>query len=140
MKFILKISTLLCGFVLFNHFPSHAKSYVVKIVKVNVITGDEDEIRSTVSKFFSALLKNDFKEARKYAVKDKDADNFFVMMENVSKMPGSTKGPIPTIKGVKIDGLKAVVSFVGQPDMKLEKEDGAWKIDVRMKKPPTPKD
>jgi hypothetical protein len=104
-----------------------------------IVISDEEEIKSTVTKFFTALQKDDFKEARKYAVKDKDADNFFIMMEQMSKDPAAKKGNIPTIKDIKVEGSKATVTFVGQPNMKLEKEDGAWKIDVRMKKPPMPK-
>lgn len=104
-----------------------------------IVISDEEAIKNTVTKFFTALQKDDFKEARKYAVKDKDADNFFIMMEQMSKDPAAKKGNIPTIKDIKVEGSKATVTFVGQPNMKLEKEDGAWKIDVRMKKPPMPK-
>lgn len=101
---------------------------------------DKEAVKQTVQKFFEALFNNNFKEARKYAVKDKDADNFFIMMEQMSKDPNAKKGNIPTMKDVTVDGSKATVTFVGQPNMKLEKEDGAWKVDVRMKKPPMPKE
>jgi hypothetical protein len=125
--------------LLFCYSNSNASPIVQFPSSFTIVISDEEEIKSTVTKFFSALQKDDFKEARKYAVKDKDADNFFIMMEQMSKDPAAKKGNIPTIKDIKVDGSKAVVTFVGQPIMKLEKEDGAWKIDVRMKKPPMPK-
>lgn len=117
----------------------NAKSSYQKFSNYYFQISDEEEIKSTVTKFFSALQKDDFKEARRYAVKDKDADNFFIMMEQMSKDPNAKKGTIPTIKDITVNGSKAIVTFVGQPNMKLEKEDGSWKVDVRMKKPPMPK-
>ncbi|MCU0321493.1 MAG: hypothetical protein MUE72_03705 [Chitinophagaceae bacterium] len=125
--------------VLFCYSNMNASPIIKFTSSITILISDEEEIKSTVTKFFKALQKDDFKEARKYAVKDKDADNFFLMMEQMSKDPAAKKGNIPTIKDIKVDGSKAVVTFVGQPNMKLEKEDGAWKIDVRMKKPPMPK-
>lgn len=139
MKHLLKVVLLATAFITYTTNTINAKQLHDKFSIVNLQEPEKEAVKSTVQKFFEALFNNNFKEARKYAVKDKDADNFFIMMEQMSKDPNAKKGTIPTIKDITVDGSKAIVTFVGQPNMKLEKEDGAWKVDVRMKKPPMPK-
>lgn len=138
MKHLLKVVLLAIAFIIITNTIT-AKQLHQKSSILNIQEPEKEAVKSTVQKFFEALFNNNFKEARKYAVKDKDADNFFIMMEQMSKDPNAKKGTIPTIKDITVNGSKAIVTFVGQPNMKLEKEDGSWKVDVRMKKPPMPK-
>lgn len=121
--------------ILFSAAANASNQPIHKVKIKTVYHSDEDSIRTVVTKFFKALDSKDFKEARKYTVKDNA--EFFEMMERFSQDPNAKKGPVPTIKEIKVNGETATVTLSVPQPMKLEKENGFWRIDVRMK--PLPK-
>ncbi|MBD3747927.1 MAG: hypothetical protein IE931_00375 [Sphingobacteriales bacterium] len=126
---------LICAALLLLNFNSSAKA-LPNHQNHLVYTDDKDAIQSVVMKFLTALHDFNFEEAKKYTLPDNK--EFFEMMEHFSKDPNAKQNPIPTIKDVQIEGNKASVTLSSPPMMKLEKENGQWKIDVRMK--PLPKE
>ncbi len=133
MKVKFLLTTL--AFCLFVSPFIHAKSNSTSFVLDTTQTDSTEIIRTVVTKFFAALEKDNFTEAKKYTVKESDA--FFEMMEYFAKDPATKRGKAPIIQEITITKDRALVTFTAQPPMRLEWIDGEWKIDVRMK--PLPK-